>query len=216
MFKKISLINIKAQFIIFSSDLNPDNFMELINLSKLYRDISLSTLQKDVEKLEKYGSLDPIDIATMLDQKGEEADNIRSIASIGEELAIIGLYKTIEITIKKCTKFSELFSKEEINEMYNFKTMKKLFKDREIFLTKIENYKEFNELRALNNCLKHSGKVSKELHKINPSFWKVNAQIENSVSHFNRLINPSLKFLKELGIKISNKMKELEKATLIT
>lgn len=202
MFKQKNLISIRISMIKFNSDLNPDDLMSFIELSQSYKLTSLPPLEKYSNELNEDESLDPTNKSIMLDQIGEEADRIRKMSSIGEELAIIGLYKTIEITIKKCARLSTLFSEEEILKMYNFKLMKKSFKNQNIFFENIENFREFNELRLINNCLKHSGMVNHDLIKINPSFEKLNNEIQNSSEHFKRLINPSLNFLKNLGYEI--------------
>lgn len=216
MFKKISLIKIKAQLVEFSSDHDPDDFMDLLKMSQLYKDISLSNLEKNYEELEKYEQLDPMDKATLLDQVGEDADNVRSISSIGEELAIIGLYKTIEASIKKCAGLSGLFSEQEIQKMSYINELEDILKKQKIMIDKIENYSEFKELRLINNCLKHTGEISKTLFELNPSLGCIGDKVKNSSDHFRRLINPSFNFLRKLGLKISIKMKENQESTHTT
>lgn len=216
MFKKVSLINIKAQLVEFNSDLNPDDFMDLLKMSQLYQNISLSTLEKNYEKLGEYEQLDPIDKATLLDQVGEEADNVRRISSIGEELAIIGLYKTIEASIKKCAGLSGLFSEREVEKMSYINELEDILKKQKIMIDKIENYSEFNELRLINNCLKHAGEINEKLFELNPSLGGIGDKIKDSSDHFRRLINPSFNFLRKLGLKISIKMKENQESTSTT
>ena len=192
--QKKMMLPIKTTIIKFNSDIDPDDLRGLIELSTTYQDIHLSRLDKYVkdvdEEYEEYEFLN------------DEADRIANIALIGEELAIIGLYKTIEVAIKKCAKLSELFTQTEISNMFKFNELKLNFLDKHIDIEKIEHFNSFDELRIINNCLKHSGKVNKELVKINADKWILNSDIKNPRECFNRLLNPSLKFLNLLGSEI--------------
>ena len=61
----------------------------------------------------------------------------------------------------------------------NFDTIKHLFKHSSIVLdiSSLNNFREINEIRQLNNCLKHSiGVVDLRLNQINP-FWEIDKPI---------------------------------------
>ncbi|RZG78569.1 hypothetical protein EXE10_17640 [Acinetobacter sp. WCHAc060033] len=206
MFKKENLNKLKICLVKFASDLDSDNLIGLIKLSESYKLLTLQPLEKYAHEIGEDKTLDSMSRSMIMDQLGDQADNIRDISSIGEELAIIGLYKTLEITIKKCARLSGLFSDKEISGMFNFKKLESNFEKKGIIIKNIENFKEFNELRLINNSLKHSGKVDMELHELDPLSWEIHSEITHFPEHFKRLINPSLNFLRLLGIEIASKI----------
>ena len=72
-------------------------------------------------------------------------------------------------------------------------------------LTNFSGEKELNEIRLLNNCVKHSGKVSKELSNTNQMKWKQNGEpIVLDLEYIEKLIDSSKKFI----LAIVNKLLE--------
>ena len=110
------------------------------------------------------------------------------------EMVIIANYRLCELTLKKllCTKLKE-------NEIMglNFHGLKKKFKPM-LNLGLIENYTDVNELRLLNNCIKHNGKVSRKLSNITrnkPRHWIQDDEISIDENIIDRMYKASEKFL---------------------
>lgn len=123
---------------------------------------------------------------------------------LAEEMIIIALFKTLEISIKKMAIGSELFTEDEVKSFYNFASLKKLIKRDICDITNLSNYNAYNELRCINNCVKHSGLVSSELATFSCWSGKEGDKIENLYSHYCRLKNECFFFLDELQKQIIN------------
>ncbi|EPL4465433.1 TPA: hypothetical protein KEW36_000082 [Proteus mirabilis] len=136
----------------------------------------------------------------------DELYNSASIKNLLDELAIIGLYKTIEIKIKKIAKLSNLFTDSEIKNFYRYDNLKASFKDKGIDLNKIDYSSEYNELRLICNCLKHSGVVDDKLSEFDSKKWVKDTEITDSKAIFEKLLSPSLFFLHNLGMDLTNLM----------
>lgn len=200
---KLKILQIKL-----ISHLNPDSLRELRGLSMYYEDGARKALDSRVQEINNDESLD-INIRSYLeDAISDDSSLIDEVKMIGKELAIIGLFKTIEIKIKEISKISEFFTEEKIKNMNKIVCLKKYFKNIGINIEEIDNYFEFNELRELNNCVKHSGVVSPELKEINESYGAENQLIKDYDKHFEALLIPNTKFVANLGEKIISKIKE--------
>ena len=192
----------------FISDLNPDSLRELRGLSIHYEDGAKEALNLRAQEINNDESLDINIRGDLLDAISDDYSIINEIKKIGEELAIIGLFKTIEIKIKKISEISKFFTEEKIKNMNKIVCLKKYFKNIGINIEEIDNYLEFNELRELNNCVKHSGVVSPDLKEINESYGAENQLIKDYNKHFERLLIPNTKFVANLGDKIISKIRE--------
>lgn len=191
------------EFLIKSyTNLDPVRLADLLEFSKIYNNQFTEKADKKVREIQGDLSLDSDEKNRMIDFLVEDVSIMDDIRIIGEELAIIGLYKSIEIAIKKSIKLTGKFSKKKLEELHKIEKFIEYFKDINIDVESIEGFNSFNELRLLNNCLKHSGFISKALMNVNPSLWKKGEKIDNSAETFSRLLYPSIDFLKELGNKI--------------
>lgn len=197
------IIKLHNKFLIKSyTNLDPARLADLLEFSKIYSTQFTGKADKKVREIQGDLSLDSDEKNRMIDFLIEDVSIMDDIRIIGEELAIIGLYKTIEISIKKSVKLSEKFSKKKLEELHKIENFIGHFRSVNIEVESIEGFNSFNELRLINNCLKHSGFVSKALMDFNPSLWRKGEKINNSAETFSRLLYPSVKFLKELGNKI--------------
>lgn len=77
------------------------------------------------------------------------------------ELKIIYLYKFLEINLKKVLAIS--FNIDKSTRMYQWDHFGRLLQEREIDIKSITNYREVNELRQVNNSLKHSDAIEENL-----------------------------------------------------
>ncbi|MEO3988140.1 hypothetical protein [Plesiomonas shigelloides] len=120
-------------------------------------------------------------LTSISDENSIGSDTIELI----EEMQIIALYKTIETVIKKMLLSSGLINKDEIKKLHRVKELKVKLKEIGCDITTLSGFQQFDELRCLNNCIKHSGYVDKELAK--HSIWKKNEKITNCGKHYVRL-----------------------------
>lgn len=193
----------KKALVKINTDLEPDTLYELLLLSRSYKNNFINEAERKLKRIEKDLNLDIEEKNRLIEGLSDDVSMANEISLLGEELAIIGLYKTIEIAIKKACKLSGKFNDEEIYEMYITKKLIKNFNNIKIDIKIIDGFSSFEELKLLNNSLKHEGTINKNLLKINPKIGKEGEKIKNSAEHFNRLLYPSIKFLKELGGRLS-------------
>ncbi|MDC4913680.1 hypothetical protein ACT42U_18445 [Acinetobacter baumannii] len=196
-------ISFKKALVKINTDLDPDTLHGLLLLSRSYKNNFMIEAERKLKRIEKDLNLDIDEKDRLIEGLSEDVSMANEISVLGEELAIIGLYKTIEIAIKKACKLSGKFNDKEIYEMYITKKLIKNFNNIKIDIKMIDGFTSFEELKLLNNCLKHEGTISKDLFKINPKIGKEGEKIKNSAEHFNRLLHPSIKFLNELGVRLS-------------
>lgn len=70
------------------------------------------------------------------------------------EMRVIYLFKDIEIEMK--TLLNSMFSSVNIRKLFNWEVISTVCKENNISLDKIDGYNEVNELRQINNSIKHS------------------------------------------------------------
>lgn len=160
-------------------------------LSAISSDESLSEGEK--HELEGYLSDE-----LFLSEKTEE---------LAHEMTIIAFYKTIEITIKDMLKFSQLFTDKEINKFWKVKELKEQVAQKVHDMETLNGYAAYDELRLINNCIKHSGKVDKEL-SIFYSNWKNGDKLHDLDKAYFRLKDDVNKFVVALKNEILAKMKD--------
>lgn len=90
--------------------------------------------------------------------------NISNQLNIAAELKIIYAYKSLEINIFKVIKIA--YPEFELKESFKWENTKAFFKSYKIDLTKLEGYIEVDDLRKVNNNIKHSDKVSSNCQHI--------------------------------------------------
>lgn len=110
-------------------------------------------------------------------------------------------YSEIEIKLKRILStydWSFRIGKKRISS-FNFpniiKAFKKLF---EVNIKGIENFSDFDELRLLNNCLKHGVFVNRKLQGRNPDRWHKGNPIDLTKDDLERLLTKSKEFYKNL------------------
>lgn len=198
--------SLKKTLIKMHTDLNPDTLRELLELSTYYKKHVMIQAETRLGQIEADSDLTADQKEELVGFLSDDVYIAEEIKKIGEELAIIGLYKTLELSIKKAANASGKFSKKKINGFYKIENLKEYFNDIDINIESISDFKNFEELRLLNNCLKHSGFVKQNLVEINPEIWVKGEQIKDSEAHFKRLLVPSINFLSRLGNELSLKI----------
>ena len=114
-----------------------------------------------------------------------------SMKNLSFQLAIISLNKHIEVNLKKIFKVHTPSEKLNSNnfyigkqkEFFNSEILIKIKENSEVKRNKIDDfekipyYSSYNEIRIINNAIKHGSYISKELSEIS-NFWKKNEGID--------------------------------------
>jgi hypothetical protein len=115
----------------------------------------------------------------------EEVDILKSIAGLADQLAIVVLYRVVELNTGRIlrhkfgtTVAGKTFSIDRVGEI--------LKKQLGIKIESVPHYRAIDELRLLNNCIKHEGRVSKQLAD-RYSRWKQGVELTDLGAAYERL-----------------------------
>ncbi|KQW65447.1 hypothetical protein [Methylibium sp. Root1272] len=103
------------------------------------------------------------------------------VQRLADELAIVALFKQLELHTKRVAK--KRFPSVNAEQLFNFAALKKAMPFK---LESLQCFGAFDELRLINNAVKHEGKVSKELASSFPS-WKVGEDLAELGAVYTRL-----------------------------
>ncbi|MCD9551599.1 hypothetical protein GLP31_03780 [Photobacterium carnosum] len=120
--------------------------------------------------------------------------------NLAKELQIIALSAKTEIFINRICSFSGCFTKKQLKNIYKSYNFKQIF--RTVFnidISTLHGHSEFIELRELNNCIKHSGYVNKELSKHGTWINKKRIEPTECINAYNRLKPNIIIFTEEIG-----------------
>lgn len=135
----------------------------------------------------------------------EELHELEEVFSYGEFLLILGLYRVVELTSKNIFKrYSSVPSDQKLTSIKNQKNIFNRITSRK--LENLNNFKSIDELRQLNNCIKHSGKVDKKLSENFPR-WKKGNEIKNVSETYERLKPKVPEYLFNLSKSLANATK---------
>ncbi len=96
--------------------------------------------------------------------------DLKQINNLSEQLTIIALYKLTELQMKSVLNFF-INDTKKTEGSFQIKVLKKIIKNNFGFsLSQVSSFKKIDELRLLNNSIKHQGTVSKALS--NFGGWK--------------------------------------------
>lgn len=133
----------------------------------------------------------------------DDAFEAKLVRDAAEEMVIVCLYKTVEISIKRMLHASNLFSEEEVRGFFRNRVFKRLVKEKIVDLEALPGYESYDELRCINNCIKHSGFVDKELAKYGG--WKKGEKLDSLWCNYERLSPKVRVFVEALSEKIIEK-----------
>jgi hypothetical protein len=119
-----------------------------------------------------------------------------------EEMKIVCLYKEFEILLKEMIKIS--FNDIDINHIYKWEQIKSILNNVEINIGDIDSHNQINELRIVNNNIKHSNIISEKVLKDEISEFEGKKEFDSqSLSNFySRIRNEPKIFIKSLANKI--------------
>lgn len=123
-----------------------------------------ASINRQSKRLEKIGKEtteddfeDPRDLDSYLLYIDDQQVALGEIDKLGNELAILALFKQVEIVTNAIV--DRYFPKAAKSDRHKVATLLKVTP----FVKQIPHYAERDELRVLNNAIKHEGVVSKEL-----------------------------------------------------
>jgi hypothetical protein len=122
---------------------------------------------------------DPI-IDTLID----DAYRLSQTLDLANQLAIVALYRTIETL--SASALASRFSKNAAKAASHLPSLEKLLSGHGVILSSIPHYRVADELRLLNNAVKHSGKVSQGL-SVKYKRWKQDAPLTQLDEAYYRL-----------------------------
>lgn len=106
---------------------------------------------------------------------GVQANMVRWL---GEELILISLYHTFEKKMREIIRYKQSSQNsggvDNDNKLHRWDELKKHIPKS---IKEVDDFQKVNILRVLVNCFKHSGPVSKELNRLEPSFGNVGDEI---------------------------------------
>jgi hypothetical protein len=122
-----------------------------------------SDLVNQSKELSKDSSLTVDDIHEELSSLSDDLYIAEITTELAGEMMVVALYKTIEISIKKMARFSGLFSESDIKSFYRFADLVRRLKTEVCDIELLAEFSSYNQLRLINNAVKHDGVVSEEL-----------------------------------------------------
>ncbi|MCR5047008.1 MAG: hypothetical protein K6A42_10560 [Treponema sp.] len=182
-----------------------DSFKDIVLSQALKID---SELKKKYEKASKIENADPEDVYPGIE---EEYDLYEGYEKEMYKALVVLLYSRIEIKLKDILNIYDhsytIYNKKI--ERFDFKQIEKAFKNLfSICVEEIELFGSFDELRELNNCLKHKEIVSNELKKKNRGRWRQGEEIKLTKDDLDRLLPNSKKFFLNLIDELKKKLAE--------
>ncbi|ADT92955.1 hypothetical protein [Shewanella baltica] len=166
-----------------------DDFLDHLNASLNRR---IKRLEDEELSLSPEQFEDPLDIDEYREHLGELAASVYAAKALGDELSIIALYKKVEAHTGRVVK-----RKVPKAATANLAYFKQLCNVLPFDIQTVDGFAGFNELRLLNNSIKHEGKVSIELAKEFP-LWVQGAELPELDKVFQRLLPEIKKYVADL------------------
>ena len=123
----------------------------------------------------------------------DDAIYMSDVSALADELSIIALYKLFE---KKHKELIQYHTGEADSTKYSY--WKDALKALPENAKQLNSFKSANELRLINNSIKHEGNVSKELSDEFPSFGSKGDEFSELNKIFDRLKPGIIKYINEL------------------
>lgn len=149
-------------------------------------------------------ALEPDERENVLSSFDDELFIADLTTELAGEMMVVALFKTSEISIKNMATFSGLFTEKQVASFYRFSELSSNLKNKVCDIKTLRNYTSFNELRCINNSVKHSDKVNKELASF-PG-WVEGKKLTDLHAHYRRLKDDVIKFVEEIQDAIIKKI----------
>lgn len=109
-------------------------------------------------------------------------------------MGVVALYKKIELTTKRAVTLA--FSDISQAQLFKIKALKDALKKKGVNLEALPSYPVMDEIRCINNDIKHSGVVGKELSAYDG--WTEGQPLVNLDAAYNRLAPLASSYINEL------------------
>lgn len=109
----------------------------------------------------------------------------KEVAQLCAELTVVALFRQVELHLKHVT--AKMLPSVNAAKFSNVQTLLLSLP----FVSTLPDFAAFDELRLLNNCIKHQGTVSQALAQKFPA-WKLHAELSGLDAAYDRLL-PSIK-----------------------
>jgi hypothetical protein len=130
--------------------------------------------------------------------------NLEKSVKLSHQLAVVALYKKIELRIKVVCRIA--LPELEAEKLPMNKYLEEGLKKRGVKIKELPSFRCFDKLRCINNAIKHGGVVGKELAKY--SGWIKKENLLNIDVAFERLAPGCVSFISELVQAIIDKQAE--------
>lgn len=202
----------KQMFKVYTLTIIVSASRQIISFKHLYDNYDLflnehlkDEIQKGVDKINEIG----IDKFTdkQLQSQTNGLNQYYGLSYQAKELLtnymIVAAWSIYEKSFKQILTLSKKFTPKQIETCYKIAESIKLLKSKfNIDFKTLKSYQEIEELRCLNNAVKHKGIVSTELNEANPK-WIINNPIGDTYIDFLRLMNAPYELLTDLQTKIA-------------
>jgi hypothetical protein len=119
------------------------------------------------------------------DLLGDDFASEKEVAELGEQLAIVATYRVVELLSKRVLSFK--YGAKKAAELYRFERLTDVLKaDFGVDITTLNGFSDVNEIRLINNAVKHDGLVSHSLANAYPA-WKQGTELKDLRKSFERL-----------------------------
>jgi hypothetical protein len=132
------------------------------------------------------------------DVLGDEFSSEKEVVELGEQLAIVAAYRVVELLSKRVLAFSK-YGPKKAGELFRFDRLKDaLRKDFGVDISTLDGFAGVNEIRLINNAVKHDGLVSHALAEAYPQ-WKEGAELKGLREAFERLSGSPSQYVRALA-----------------
>lgn len=129
------------------------------------------------------------------------------------EMRIVSLFKSVEIEIKQLLK--QTYTDINTKNFYRWDIMSNFFKSIDININDIEGYSETNQLRIVNNQIKHNSTLNNDVKSIPEFSHSDNFSPDNLETFYSRIYPITNKFVSSLSREIYNERYEFNDERLL-
>ncbi|MCF8210071.1 MAG: hypothetical protein K9K38_11810 [Rhodoferax sp.] len=142
--------------------ISPVSFISLLHSLSLYELADVDGLMEWSESAEKKAyDLQRIRVEESKGSPEDAIEAVESVATLHTELAIIALWRCVELCRKRVVEHT--LGVDEARKAFRQKDFQKMIEQIGIDETSLVASRSINELRCINNAIKHDGYVSREL-----------------------------------------------------
>jgi len=176
--------------------------IEYDDISALIEGVKTYKNRRDLELSNQYSQIED-DPALSLNQEhrdsllvGIENENydLEESVKLSQRLAVVALYIKLELRIKVVCRIA--LPELEAGKLYKIDYLEKGLKKRGVKIRKLPSFRSFDELRCINNAIKHGGVVGEGLAKY--SGWVKKEDLLNIDVAYERLAPGCVSFISEL------------------